>query len=171
MRFSSRQELAAPQAAVFSALTDFDRFERLARKHGAEVTRHGPVKGPGPGMRFSIRGFYRGRERSLHSEISLFAPDETLGFDAKAAGLHCQARADLAEMTLRRTRIIVGLELRPVSFSGRLLLRSLKLGKSRLARRFDTRVGQLARLLEASCAEASAVSDRRDKRPGASARS
>lgn len=171
MKFSSRQEVAAPQAVVFRALTDFDRFERLARERGVEVSRTGSVTEPGPGMAFSVKGHYRGRQRSLRSEISTFAPDEVLGLDAETSGLLCHARVDLAEMARRRTRIIVGLDLRPATFRGRVLLQSLKLGKSALARRFDTRVAQLARLLESRCAEINDAADRPDRRPEASTRS
>lgn len=170
MKFSSRQELAAPPAHVFRALTDFDRFEDLARGRGVEVTRS-PATDPGPGMGVTIRGVYRGRQRSLRSEIVVFEPDQALGLDAQTRGLDCQARVTLAETASRSTRMIVGLDLRPASFSGRVLLQSLKLGKSALARRFDTRVAQLARLLEARCAEISADADRPDRRPEASARS
>lgn len=171
MKFSSRQEVAAPQAVLFSALTDFSRFERLARDHDVEMRRAGPVQEPGLGMSFVVRGVYRGRQRSLRSEISVFEPDGALGLDAETGGLFCHARVDLAEMTRLRTRMTVGLDLRPASFAGRLLVQSLKLGKPALARRFETRAAQLARLLETRCAEISDAEDRRDRRPEASARS
>ena len=51
-------------------------------------------------------------------------------------------------LSRKRTRVIVGLDMRPRTLSARLLIQSLKFAKANLYSRFEARVGRFAKDIE-----------------------
>jgi hypothetical protein len=65
MKQTTRQDVEAPLDFVYQRLTDFDHFERMAMRRGAELERTDRLKTPGVGMAWRLRFTYRNKTRSL----------------------------------------------------------------------------------------------------------
>ena len=65
MKQTTRQDVEAPLDFVYQRLTDFDHFERMAMRRGAELERTDRLKTPGVGMAWRLRFTYRNKPRSL----------------------------------------------------------------------------------------------------------
>ena len=60
MKFSTREDISAPIDQVFQALCDFEAFERLAMRRGAELRRTDTMTRPGVGMQWHVTYSMRG---------------------------------------------------------------------------------------------------------------
>lgn len=148
MKFSSQEDVNAPATDVFDMLCDFDRFERAAMRRGAEILRHnGPGDGP-DGTSWDARFHLRGRIRKLSVEVSRCEPPDWLGLHLKSSGLTGEIAFELISLSTTRTRLLITLELQPVSLSARLLIQSLRLSKSALTQKYKDRVADFVRDLE-----------------------
>jgi carbon monoxide dehydrogenase subunit G len=141
MRFTSREDIDLPADAVFAALSDFEGFERMALRRGADVRRTGDCA-------WTIRFRFRGRERVLHSEIAQSDPPALLRTTGRSGGIDGVLRFDLLPLSPRHTRLTVDLDLSPTTLPARLMLQSLRLAKGTLTQRFKLRVERFARDLE-----------------------
>ncbi len=144
MKFSTREDIEAGQDAVFEAFSDFDRFERQALRMGADVERMEMSTGPCAGMKWRARFEYKGRMRELNCTLTGYSPSENLAMDWESGGLNGTLTIEMIALAPRRTRVRVGLDLRPSTFSARLFLQSLRLAKGTLDARFQARVKALA---------------------------
>lgn len=144
MKFSTREDIDATIAEVFAAFSDFDRLERQAMRRGAEIERLDAMAAPAAGMQWLARFRYNGRPRELHCEVTSFRPPEGYEVTSAAGGVTGLVTVELIALSLTRTRIKVGLELKPASFSGRLFIQSLRLAKGTLDDRFKARIAALA---------------------------
>lgn len=177
MKISTRRDIDAPIEEVFAAVTDFDRFERQALRRGAEVVREDPGDPGGAGgageegangiggetggetggagggairvgSRWRIRARIRGQEREIETRLTRLDPPVGATLEAATAGLRGEVTAELVALSARRTRIILGIDLRPETLKGRLLVQSLKLARRTLTARLDQRLERFARELE-----------------------
>ena len=55
MKLTTRQDIEAPLDFVYARLTDFDHFERMAMRRGAEIERTDRLKTPGIGMAWRLK--------------------------------------------------------------------------------------------------------------------
>ncbi|MFV0492632.1 MAG: SRPBCC family protein [Pseudorhodobacter sp.] len=149
MKFSTREDIEAPVEHVYDVLSDIDGWERNALRRGAELRRSDTLTTLGPGMAWSIAFDYRGRKRTLDITATEIVPNETMVFSGMSAPVDGFLSLDLAEMGLRRTRLIVGLEIRPRTLAARLFIQSLRLAKRKLDRRFAQRVAVICGDIEA----------------------
>lgn len=148
MKFVTEQIVASPRDAVFAALTDFARFEREAASSGVEVHRSDTLTRPGPGMCWRARFDLHGRRRELIAEIVRINHPCDLLFSGKVGGLVGELVFELAETGVNETRLMVELNLRARSITAKLLLQSIKLTRSNVARRFRRRVNAFCRQAE-----------------------
>jgi carbon monoxide dehydrogenase subunit G len=148
MRFTTREDIEVPVAEVFAALTDFDRFEREALRRGAEVERGGDLASPGTGRSWVVRFRHRGRDRELSTGIDTWDPPKGFSTLGRIGGFEGRMVIDLTELSPRRTRLRVDLEVKARSLTARLMLQSLKLAKASLSNRFKARFHGFARQLE-----------------------
>lgn len=148
MKFSTREDIDAPIDQVFEELCAFDIFERQAIKRGADVTRTDTLTQPGLGMTWKASFPVRGKRRDFDLELSRFVEPSEMGVTAVSAGLNADFAIELISLSRTRTRITMGLDMRPKNLSARLLLQSLKLAKGTLTKRFKLRVAEYARNLE-----------------------
>lgn len=144
MKLSGRTDIGAPIDFVFAFLSDFDGWERSALRRGADVTRTDKLKKPGPGMTWHVRFAWKGRERELQIKVVTLDPAGrlTLAFDGPAVEGHLNA--ELVSLAAKRTRLLMQVEAKPRTLTARLFIQSLKLAKSRVQKRYDTRLAQLA---------------------------
>ncbi|MEL7114521.1 MAG: SRPBCC family protein [Pseudomonadota bacterium] len=155
MRFSTREDIAAPIEQVFAAVTDFDGFERQALRRGAEVQRKDDSGVTGVGSEWRVRFQFRGKERDIKARMSEFDAPNGFATTTETASLEGEFRVELVALSPRRTRLQVILDVRARSLSGRLLVQSLKFARGNLTKRFANRVWQFAQDVEGKYSEAS----------------
>ncbi|WP_299613096.1 SRPBCC family protein [uncultured Tateyamaria sp.] len=148
MKFSAREDVAAPIDKVFAALNDFEGFERQAMRRGAEVQRVDPLTQAGVGMRWKIYFKMRGRRRELDLELSRYDAPNEMVFDVASPGMTGTFTVELLALSRSRTRMALALHIAPLTLSTRLFVQSLKLAKSSLTKRFKLRVADYAKTLE-----------------------
>lgn len=148
MRLVSKVDVEAPASFVFAQLADFDAWERGALRRGADVIRTDNVRRTGPGMTWMIRFAFRARERQLQVRLTKFDPALGMVFAADGPSVLGGMELDLVDLTPRRTRIILRLEIKPKNLPARLFVQSLKLMRGRLVAKLDARVKATAKEIE-----------------------
>lgn len=148
MKLSSREDVDAPIAQVFDALSDFDSFARLAMRRGSEVQRVDHMAQLGEGMQWDVRFNWRGRPRDVQLTLSGYEPPCTLLVSYGARSVEGAFHLELLALSRTRTRINVGFEVKPLNLSARLLVQSLRLAKSTLSKRFKLGFAEYAKTLE-----------------------
>ncbi|MCR8725959.1 SRPBCC family protein [Frigidibacter sp. ROC022] len=148
MKFSKREDIEAPLDVVFRAVSDFNAFERSAMRRGIEVSRRDDLEQPGVGMAWDVRAPVRGRLRDISIRVAAWAPETSLALNADSSGILATLTVELVALSRNRTRMQVGLELRAVTMSSKLLLQSMKLAKHSLDARFAKRVADFGTEIE-----------------------
>ena len=148
MKFSTKQDIEAPLVFVHQTLTDFSMWERAAMRRGAEVSRTDTLRQPAAGMAWASKFTYRGKERNIAVTLTEWDAPLHLAFAGHATTIEAQARVELLEMSAKRTRLLVTMEVTPKTLGARLFLQSLRLARARVDRKFQTRIAQFAREIE-----------------------
>jgi carbon monoxide dehydrogenase subunit G len=145
MKFSAREDIEVPVAGVWAVLTDYEGFERAALRRGAEVQR----KDVGGTPTWAAAFVFRGKRRSMTIRQDRAEAPAVLAFSGESRQVEGTIVIELLELGPRRTRMTITTEVRPLSLAARLFLQSLKLARGRLIKRYQTRVAQLATMIEA----------------------
>jgi carbon monoxide dehydrogenase subunit G len=144
MHFSSRTDVEAPIEFVFQALSDFESWERAAMRRGAEVSRSDKLRLPGVGMSWHVRFTFRNKEREVDLRLIGLEPDARLAFSGTGRMIAGDMSIDLVSLAPKRTRMVLHVEVRPLTIAARLFLQSLKLAKGRVQGKMNKRLSQLA---------------------------
>lgn len=147
MKFSTREDIDAPIDHVFKSVSDFAAFERQALRRGADVRRvdNGPYQ---VGSAWDVAFQFRGKDRRMRANlVTLDAPNQ-LTVNTVASGIDGVTMVELVQLSPKRTRIAVSIELSAKTLSARLLLQSLKLAKATLTKRFKSRIADQAVAIE-----------------------
>ena len=147
MKFSTNEDIEASAEFVYEQMTDFQAYERQALRRGADVRRldSGPYK---TGSEWDVAFTFRGKDRKLHARIDEKKPPMMLKVKTEPSGLDGLTVMEIVPLSLKRTRISVSIDIKPKSFSARLLLQSLKLAKTNLTNRFKRRVAEMGAEIE-----------------------
>jgi hypothetical protein len=148
MKLSTRDDIEAPLDFVFAELSDFEGWETAALRRGADVVRADARRGSGVGMGWKVQFVYRGKPRAMTIHLTDLAAPTRLAFQGEATTVEGGMTIELVELSARRTRVVVGTEVKPRTLAARLVLQSLKLAKGKVQKKFDTRVAQLCRDIE-----------------------
>lgn len=148
MKFSTNEDIEAPIDAVFELFSDFDSFERSALRRGGDVRRTDRLGRKGVGMTWAASFKLRGKDRAATAEMVEFSAPDTYCIEANSVNVTGFFTLELVPMSKNRTRAAMSVELKPNSLSGRLMVQSLKLGKTRLNRRFKIKAADFAKGLE-----------------------
>jgi carbon monoxide dehydrogenase subunit G len=148
MKLIRNEDVEAPVAFVYAALSDFDHWERAAMRRGAEVTRLDTLASPGPGMTWNVGFDFRGRRRIVDLRLAGMEPSQMMAFSGQGTSMNGRALLDLVEMGPKRTRIAFTVEVEARTLAARLLLQSLKFASTRVNRSFQARTAQLAADIE-----------------------
>lgn len=148
MKFSTKEDIDAPIDAAFVLLSDFDQFERSALRRGAEVSRTDKLSTKGVGMCWKAKFKLRGKRRNIDAEMVEFSPSEGYALDLNGGDLIAHATLDLMSLSKSQTRAALAVEIKPKSLSGRLMLQTMRLGKTRLDKRFKKKAAEFVRALE-----------------------
>lgn len=145
MKFSSREDIEVPVAGVWAVITDYDGFERAALRRGAEVQR----KDEGGRPAWTAAFAFRGKRRNLTIRQDRAEPPGLLVLSGEGRQVEGTLTIDLVELGPRRTRMTLTTDIRPISLAARLFLQSLKLARGRMVKKYQSRVAQLATMIEA----------------------
>lgn len=148
MKLTSKKDIEGSIDKVWAAMSDFEAWERAAMRRGAEVSRTDTLQRPAVGMAWLTRFIYRGKERKVEVKLTEMSPRTVLGFDAVSSVVEAETRVELIEMSAKRTRIHVSMEVKPRSLGARLFLQSLRLARNKVDRKFDSRIDKLATEME-----------------------
>lgn len=148
MKFSKRQDVDAPIDYAFDQASNFAGFEKQAMRRGIELARADDLATTSTGMRWDATFLFRGKPRKLKAELVAYDAPNAFLIDSHSSGVNAALSVDFMTLSRSKTRIIVGLELRPTNLSARLLIQSLKFAKSNLYSRFEARVENFGKSVE-----------------------
>jgi uncharacterized protein YndB with AHSA1/START domain len=149
MDFKATEDIDAPRAAVFAALTDFDLIEERLAKKGVNLDRTAAQEGALQGIAWRAEFCLNGKVRSTDVTLRTVEPGERLIFDGAIDGLDTQARIALSDAPGGTTRLAVSAVLKPCTLSARLVVQSLKLARGKVDASFARWVAEYAAELEA----------------------
>ena len=144
MKLAAKHDVEAPAAFVFAQLADFEGWERAAMRRGADVMRIDNLRSPGPGMTWNCQFRYGGKDRKIAIRLDTITPTSSLALTGTAVPVDALLQIEILDLTTRRTRIDVRLEIRPKTIAARLYIQTLRLARSRVERGFSQRIAQLA---------------------------
>lgn len=148
MKLTSRQDIEAPLDVVYARLTDFDNFERMVMRRGAEIERTDRLKKQDIGMAWRLRFTFRSKTRKMSVRFADAEPGSHLAWAFESPSVEGTFRIELVTLSARRTRMTMTTEVRPKTLAARLVLQSMRLAKGRVQRRFDVSAGKLANRIE-----------------------
>ncbi len=148
MKLSTQQDIDAPIEKVFAAVSDFEKFEKTLLKRGAKVERLDELPNPAPGMAWDINFAFRGRQREAKATIEELAVPDTVKATAISSGIHGYLDVELRSLSQGKTRMKIGVDMRPKTLPARVLVQSLKLAQGTLKSRFKDRVANFAKDIE-----------------------
>lgn len=148
MHLSSRTDIEAPIAFVYAVLSDFEGWERAGLRRGADISRTDKLRSPGPGMAWAARFRYRGKDRALSIRLTALEPEQKLAFAGKGRLVEGDMSLELMSLSPKRTRLILHLDIRPMTLGARLFLQSVKIAKGRVQTRLNKRLANFARDVE-----------------------
>ncbi len=148
MKFSHQQDILAPIQFVFDAAADFDGHERQAMRRGVEINRNDDLGAVASGISWDAKFPYRGKLRAVVGTLSKYDQPDGYLVQSVSGGLKADFDLELVALAKNRTRMKIGLDLRPDTMKARLFVQSLKLAKARLERRFRHRIEQFALEIE-----------------------
>lgn len=149
MEFTTREDIEAPLEQVFAQLTDFERIERQIMRRGIDVQRSSEGGAGTPrGMSWQAAFAFRGKSRTAEVTLTEYDAPNAISYHATSGGLETVTRIDFVALSRNRTRVGMAVELRPKTLSARLMVQSLKLGKSSLEKRFRVKMAEFAKELE-----------------------
>ncbi|MBS0563498.1 MAG: SRPBCC family protein [Proteobacteria bacterium] len=148
MRLVESADIEAAAPDVFGALTDLGYFERLSLRHGVSLERLDGQGSLRPGAEWQIEFPFRGRLREATSRIEELDHPRRMVLCGRSSGFEYRAILSLTALSRQSTRLWADLEVRPKSLTARVLLQTLKLGRSRLRGRYAARLAAFAALLQ-----------------------
>lgn len=148
MKFSTKEDIEAPIEDAFALFSDFDQFERSALRRGGDVRRTDSPRQHGTGMTWDAQFKLRGKLRKVQAEMTEFSAPEGYCVEMQSNDIVAIASLELMSLSKSRTRAAMAIELKPKSLSGRLMVQTLRLGKTRLDKRFKAKAADFVRILE-----------------------
>lgn len=149
MQLTHSVDIEAPRDAVFARLVDVDHWERTALRRGADVQRVESGSGTVQGMSWRATYSFRGKRRDVTVTLDRVAPGQSIHILAVGTALEAKTNVDLTELTPRRTRVTVSVDLAARTLTARLFLQSLRLAQGRVKQKFANQIGKLAQDVEA----------------------
>jgi carbon monoxide dehydrogenase subunit G len=148
MKFKTKEDIEAPLAFVYSALSDFEYWERAAMRRGADVNRTDKMRVPAAGMGWKIDFQYGGKARSLDVKLLTLETDQQMSFDTDGTPARGNVTIEMVEMGPKRTRVAVEVDIKPKTLTARMFIQSLRLARTKVNRKYELRVAQVAADIE-----------------------
>ncbi len=144
MKLVARYDVDVPIASVWGELVDFDAWERMAIRRGAEVTRTDRLLQKAAGMGWAISFPFRGQTRKAAVALQVLNAPEKLVVTGQSALADAEIAIALMDLTAARTRIEVKTEIKPRTIAARLYVQGMKLARKKVERQYANRISQLA---------------------------
>lgn len=144
MKLAAKYDVDAPVDFVFRELMDFDAWERMAIRRGAEVVRSDTLATPGAGMEWLANFTYRGKPRSAKIRLETLTKDSLLGLKLRSSLVDVDMAIELLDLAVARTRITVRSEVKPKTIAARIYLQTLRLARKKVDAAYAQRIAQLA---------------------------
>ena len=96
-------------------------------------------------MKWDLKFLLRGKRRNFQMEMVSFDPPNGMRFHTQTIGVNGVMHVDLIALSRSSTRMNIKLELQATNLTGRQLIQSLKLAKSSIASRVNTKLYEFAR--------------------------
>jgi len=148
MKFATREDIEVPIEHAFELFSDFDQFERSALRRSIDVQRTDSLKQKGVGMTWDAAFKLRSKYRRVLAEMIEFERCDGYAIEMQSIDVTAYASLDLMALSKARTRVSLAVELKPKSLSGRLMVQTLRLGKTRLTNRFKVKSAEFVRGIE-----------------------
>jgi len=149
MKFLGTTTINATLNETFARFADFEYFTKLARQSGTKIRRVDTLASPGPGMSWGADVKFRGKKRNLGIELVDYDPPNALFFKVTVSGIETSFVIDLKRQKKTLTQATITAELAATTLAARLLLRSAKLTKKAMDKRFSARLDWLGHIIEA----------------------
>lgn len=148
MKLAARYDIDVPIGFVWAELADFETWERMAIRRGAEVMRTDTLSAPGPGMGWQISFPFRGQTRRATITLADLETPNRAEIQAKSSMADLGLVLTLMDLSPSRTRIELKTEIKPRSLPARLYVQGLRLARGKVERNHAQRLGQLALEIE-----------------------
>jgi len=148
MKLTAKTDLDAPAAFVYAALADHAAWERDAAQRGIDVERPAdmPLAGLGAGWRVKVP--FRGQPVAILLRLEQLVPAERLGFAIQSQAIEGNFALSVIELSKRRTRLQLVLEVKARTIAARLLLNTLSLARGRVQARVEKRIVQIGAIIQ-----------------------
>ena len=144
MKLVARYDVDVPIEFVWAEVTDFEAWERMAMRRGAEVTRTDRLTQKAAGMGWAISFPFRGQTRKATLAIPALTAPAALEVTGQSAMADAHVSIQLMDLTSSRTRIEVKTEIKPRTIAARLYVQGLRLARKKVDRQYSNRISQLA---------------------------
>lgn len=148
MKISTREDINAPIADVYAAVSDFPLIERRLKARGVTLECDPDAPLSGVGRRWLAEASWRGRSHRIEAELAEVTEGQGYVVQSSSGGVVGVTVVDLVALSKTRTRMLMSIDLRPTSLSSRLLVQSLRLAKGRLTNRLKARLSEFGRRVE-----------------------
>lgn len=148
MKFENIQDLDIPIEDAFDMLSEYEFFERMAMRRGAEVKPRAADAPKGLGAAWDINVPWRGNTVAMQIDVVKYERPSALGFQANAPAIEAQLDLDLMALNNHKTRLTLVTDISAKTLTGRLLLQSMKLTRGRLEKRVASRIAEHASNME-----------------------
>ena len=157
MKLTGKCDVEAPIGFVYASILDFAAWERSAVRRGAEVERPASLPCEGVGAGWRIRFVYRGTQRKALIKVAELVQNDRAAFSLDSPSVEGMSVMEVLSLSTGRTRIRVQITVKPKTIKARLFLNALRLGRSRILRGLDIRLGQFGAEVETQFARSEAV--------------
>lgn len=138
MELSTRHDVDMPAEALFDAVADFDRLERMMVRRGAQVTRVEPSAGST--MAWDIAFEWRGRTRELRLQVTSYDRPERVRMHGTSDSFDIDIKADVVALSRYRSRLMLTIGVKARTIKARLMLQTAKLTRNSIDKKFEARV-------------------------------
>ncbi|WP_435256524.1 hypothetical protein ACSBLW_10195 [Thioclava sp. FR2] len=99
-------------------------------------------------MTWQTRFRFRGKDRELTAKLTEYEVDSRMSFMAISRMIEADGVAEVVSLAPNRTRLVVHLDVKPLTLGARLVIQSAKLAKGKIQTKFNRRLAQFALELE-----------------------
>lgn len=148
MKLTAKTDLDAPAGFVYACLADHASWERDAAQRGIEVQRPADMPLSGLGAGWLVKVPFRGQPVAVLLRLEQQVPPERLGFAMQSKAIEGDFVLNVIELSPRRTRLQLVMDVKARTIAARLLLNTLTLAKGRVQARVEKRVRQIGAMIQ-----------------------
>lgn len=148
MKLTAKTDLDAPAGFVYDCLADHASWERDAVQRGIEVERPADMPLSGLGAGWLVKVPFRGQPVAILLRLEQQVPPERLGFAMQSKAIEGDFVLNVIELSPRRTRLQLVMDVKARTIAARLLLNTLTLARGRVQARVEKRVRQIGAMIQ-----------------------